>query len=189
MGYTEDGSNLTVHVDFGLSIWQGCVSLSKTLALSKTLDGVNAFKKEQARPSLFPNRIFQSIISGNSPEFSEDQLINGEQVWITPEEKEKLESIQGWRFRIIWTTNISTTCYIGQPEVRDPRYGMFRPSNSTRTCGLWFAAQFDSDETQQKIETLLRVLGDTGIGGERNAGYGMFNLTETTLEMPSTGSG
>ena len=39
-------------------------------------------------------------------------------------------------------------------------------------CGLWFAAKFDSDATKQKIETLLRVLGDNGIGGERNAGYG-----------------
>ena len=28
-------------------------------------------------------------------------------------------------------------------------------------------------------------LGDTGIGGERNAGYGMFDFTEATLEMPT----
>ena len=51
-------------------------------------------------------------------------------------------------------------------------------------CGLWFAVEFGSDETRQKIETLLHVLGDTGIGGERNAGYGLFDFTETTLELP-----
>ena len=53
-------------------------------------------------------------------------------------------------------------------------------------CGLWFAINYDSDETKQKIETLLRVLGDNGIGGERNAGYGLFDFDEVALEIPTS---
>ena len=37
-------------------------------------------------------------------------------------------------------------------------------------------SKFNSDETKHKVETLLRVLGDNGIGGERNAGYGQFEF-------------
>ena len=53
-----------------------------------------------------------------------------------------------------------------------------------KKCGLWLAADFDNDETKHKIETLLRVLGDTGIGGERNAGYGAFDFDTVSIEIP-----
>ena len=53
-----------------------------------------------------------------------------------------------------------------------------------------FRAEFDSDETREKIETLLRVLGDNGIGGERNAGYGMFKFSnENTIDLPTAEAG
>ena len=52
-------------------------------------------------------------------------------------------------------------------------------------CGLWFGAKFDAEETQTQIETLLRVLGDTGIGGERSAGYGLFDLHAQPAEPES----
>ena len=54
-------------------------------------------------------------------------------------------------------------------------------------CGLWFAVQFDNaDDTEKiadKIHTLLSVLGDAGIGGERNAGYGLFEFQEKSIEL------
>ena len=52
-------------------------------------------------------------------------------------------------------------------------------------CGLWFDAKFDTDKTQTQIETLLRVLGDTGIGGERSAGFGLFDLHSKAAEIES----
>ncbi len=42
-------------------------------------------------------------------------------------------------------------------------------------CGLWFAARCQSD-WQAPLETALRLLGDTGLGGERGAGYGLFSV-------------
>ena len=56
-------------------------------------------------------------------------------------------------------------------------------------CGLWFAVEFeDPDDVQKtddknKIHTLLWVLGDAGIGGERNAGYGLFEFEKKSAEL------
>ena len=56
-------------------------------------------------------------------------------------------------------------------------------------CGLWFAVAFDDPDDGQKtddknkIHTLLWALGDTGIGGERNAGYGLFEFKEKSVEL------
>ena len=52
-------------------------------------------------------------------------------------------------------------------------------------CGLWFGAKFDAEKTQAQIETILRVLGDTGIGGERSAGYGIFDLHSEPADIES----
>src|SRR5262249_33702919 len=43
--------------------------------------------------------------------------------------------------------------------------------------GLWFAVVFHPDHGEalrHKFEACLRVLGDTGLGGERSAGRGLF---------------
>jgi len=174
-GYTEDGSVLPFMLTSAFPFGKDVYLFPKPLIVSMP-------SKKSKRVQFVSQSIFQSIISGNSPEFSEDLLINGEQVWITPEEKEKLRALDG--DPIIWTTNTRPRVTLGSRSSGSEIWHVQTVQFNT-DCGLWFAAQFDSDETQQKIETLLRVLGDTGIGGERNAGYGMFNLTETTLEMPT----
>lgn len=45
---------------------------------------------------------------------------------------------------------------------------------------MWFAVDFNrdhGDELRHKFEAVLRVLGDTGLGGERGAGHGLFSLS------------
>jgi len=57
-----------------------------------------------------------------------------------------------------------------------------------RGCGLWFAADFNSKlgpDFRQKFESCLRLLGDTGIGGERGGGYGLFEFTSSVQALPS----
>ncbi len=54
-------------------------------------------------------------------------------------------------------------------------------------CGLWFEAQFDTEQTKAQIETILRVLGDAGIGGERSAGYGLFDFQPKSAEPEPKG--
>ena len=148
---------------------------------------VSTPSKKSKRVRFVSQSLFQNIISGDSPEFSEDQLINGEEVWVSPEEKEKLETSSNKDFTI-WTTNIRPRVTLGSRNSGAEIWHV-QTVQFNRDCGLWFAAEFDSDETKHKIETLLRVLGDTGIGGERNAGYGLFDFTETTLEIPTPEAG
>lgn len=42
--------------------------------------------------------------------------------------------------------------------------------------GLYFFATFDNEDAKKKFESALYLLGDSGVGGERAAGYGRFNF-------------
>lgn len=45
-------------------------------------------------------------------------------------------------------------------------------------AGLFFVAQFDTEEAQKCFTTALYVLADTGIGGDRSVGKGRFEVTK-----------
>ena len=120
---------------------------------------------------------FRQIVNGESIAFGSGDLINSGQLWIHGDDKCS---------PTVWTTD------------KRPRVTLDRQSSASEIwhlggikfhegCGLWFDAKFDTEETQTQIETVLRVLGDTGIGGERSAGYGLFDfhsqLAEPQLEV------
>jgi CRISPR-associated protein Csm4 len=60
----------------------------------------------------------------------------------------------------------------------------------TQGCGLWFAVQFGEASFRAPFEACLRLLGDTGLGGERGAGRGLFSYEckEWSLQTPSNAS-
>lgn len=139
--------------------------------------------KKSKRIQFVSDTLFQEIIDGNPPEFDENLLLNGEKVWVSPQEKETLEtSIEGKP--IIWVTSARPRVTLGSRNSESEIWHI-ESVQFNKGCGLWFAVHFDSDETKQKIETCLRVLGATGIGGERSAGYGLFNFSAATIEIPS----
>jgi len=49
--------------------------------------------------------------------------------------------------------------------------------------GLYCIVQYDTDEQQQRVESALRLLGDEGIGTDRNIGNGKFRLHTGTLNL------
>jgi CRISPR-associated protein Csm4 len=55
-------------------------------------------------------------------------------------------------------------------------------------CGLWLLAEVREDYTDL-LETLLIHLSDTGIGGERSAGYGVFSLGRITPPVLNSATG
>lgn len=179
-GYTEDNTILPFMLTSAFPFATAVYLFPKPLIFSTP-------SKKSKGVQFVSQSIFQDIISGTPPEFSEDQLINDEEVWMSPEDKEKLETSSDKNFTI-WATNTRPRVTLGSRSSGSEIWHVQTVQFNTN-CGLWFAAQFDSDETKHKIETLLRVLGDTGIGGERNAGYGMFDFTETTLEIPTPEAG
>ena len=143
--------------------------------------------KKSKRLEYVSQSVFQDIVSGKSPEFDGSQLMNGEKVWGSSAERNQLKGLIGDDLTI-WTTNTRPRVTLGSRNSGSDIWHVETVQFNT-SCGLWFAAQFDSDDTKQKIETVLRVLGDTGIGGERNAGYGIFDFTETTVEIPTVEAG
>ncbi len=61
-------------------------------------------------------------------------------------------------------------------------------------CGLWFGLQWPhgvDDSVRARLETLLYLLGDQGLGGERTVGYGQFTWEQAafSLNLPPARSG
>ena len=48
-------------------------------------------------------------------------------------------------------------------------------------AGLWFFAQFSDQKSRLGFEAALKLLGDTGIGSDKNAGSGQFKVSKESL--------
>ena len=143
--------------------------------------------KKNKRVQFVSRSLFENIITGNPPTFDEKDeknVITGEKVWVNSEEKKQLKKAMDEKLNV-WETTTRPRVSIDRQTEESSIWHVETVQFNT-DCGLWFAANFDSDETKQKIETLLRVLGDNGIGGERNAGYGLFDFDEVALEIPTS---
>lgn len=49
--------------------------------------------------------------------------------------------------------------------------------------GLFFLAEFDSDNVRQKFESSLLLLGDSGVGADRSIGRGCFKFTSAQIDF------
>ena len=136
-------------------------------------------RKKLKKVRYLSERRFRQIVDDEPVAFDADDLINDGQLWIHDDERSIFQD-----HPIVWKTD------------KRPRVTLDRQSSASeiwhlggvkfnKGCGLWFDAKFDTEETQRRIETLLRVLGDTGIGGERSAGYGLFDLHSKPAESES----
>lgn len=147
--------------------------------------------KESKRIQFVSQSIFQEIVSGSKLSFEKENLINGENVWVSADEKEQLKKLMDEdndEKLDIWKTTTRPRVTIDR-QTEESSIWHVQTVQFNKGCGLWFAAKFDSDETKHKIETLLHLLGDNGIGGERNAGYGQFEFTKAECEIPTADGG
>jgi CRISPR-associated protein Csm4 len=157
------------------------------------VDGVRFFPKPLARLKVTVNEgadkafkrvrfvsesIFTSLVRGESQTFSTADCVNGETVWVTEAEKEQLadrmdetsDNIVLWKRDLVprvtldRITSASEIWHLGDVKF-------------SAGVGLWFAVVFHpghGEALRHKFEACLRVLGDTGLGGERSAGRGLF---------------
>lgn len=138
-------------------------------------------RKKLKKVRYLSEKRFRQIVNGelsasdDADLIKENDLSNNGQLWIHDEDKCP---------PTVWKTD------------KRPRVTLDRQSSTSEIwhlggvkfnegCGLWFDAKFEAEETQRQIETILRVLGDTGIGGERSAGYGLFDLHSEPAESES----
>lgn len=81
-----------------------------------------------------------------------------------------------------------------------PRVTLDRVSNSStlffygditflKDAGLYFLCEFADEEAKVFLESSLRLLGDTGIGGDRTVGKGLFEVKAESKQLPVTDEG
>lgn len=123
--------------------------------------------------------IFNAMLKGESLEFSREHCICGSAVWVTDKEKNQLS----------WLIDYTTGDTVLWKKAVVPRVTLDRLNSSSTIwhfgklillggCGLWFAAWFNPEykDLRQRFEAALHLLGDEGLGGERGAGHGLFEL-------------
>jgi CRISPR-associated protein Csm4 len=142
-------------------------------------------------------RVFQAYLNGepvewgrqdNTPNGNDRRLLQDGAILIQPDERQSLQDFWDYEaddLRVYHTaivprvvldriTNASQIWQFGEVHFREG-------------CGLWFAVQFGEPRVQERFEACLRLLGDTGLGGERGAGRGLFcfERREWTLRTPA----
>ncbi|MGQ4808493.1 CRISPR system Cms protein Csm4 [Candidatus Entotheonellaceae bacterium PAL068K] len=124
--------------------------------------------------------IFTDIVTGKALTFAEGKRINGGTVWVTQSDHQALSN---------WTDDETGDIVLWKTSVV-PRVSLDRITSASEIwhfgetrfvtgAGLWFAVDFNpehGDALRRGFLTVLRVLGDTGLGGERGAGRGLFEV-------------
>lgn len=135
--------------------------------------------------------VFQQMIEGSPPDFQERDCANGDLVWLTYDERKSLNDCvdEATGKLLFWKTTVV------------PRVTLDRITNASQIwhmgmvqfvkgAGLWFAVRFlqDSEAIVNKFEACLRLLEDSGIGGERGAGLGLFRFESKDHNVPNNPS-
>lgn len=151
---------------------------------------VNVDKSEKMfkRVRFVSETVFQQMTEGSPPEFQECDCINSDAVWLSSDERKSLRSFvdEATGNLLLWKTAVV------------PRVTLDRITNASQIwhmgmaqfvqgAGLWFAIRFmkGSDVLLKKLEASLRLLEDTGLGGERGAGLGLFRFESQEGGVPS----
>ncbi len=143
-------------------------------------------EKAFKRVRFVSERIFTATVMGGPVAFQKQNCINGGIAWVTEEEKDRLAR---------WTDDMSGDIALWKVAVV-PRVTLDRLTAASEIwhfgevlfaheAGLWFAIEFNrehGEELMRRFEAVLRALGDTGIGGERGAGCGLFDVDGPTDE-------
>jgi CRISPR-associated protein Csm4 len=142
-------------------------------------------------------RVFQAYLNGepvalepegNPPNGAPRLLLQDGEILIHPDEQQSLKEF--WDYEAddlrVYRTAVAPRVVLDRVS-NASQIWQFGEVHFTGGCGLWFAVQFGEARCQERFEACLRLLGDTGLGGERGAGRGLFNYErrEWTLQTPS----
>ena len=141
-------------------------------------DDEKAFK----RIRFVSEAVFAALVEGQALTFENAKCncVNGQTVWVTEAERQTLSK---------WTSDETGDIVLWQKDIV-PRVTLDRMTSASELwhlgetrfaadAGLWFAVAFNpehGDALRRRFTTCLRVLGDTGLGGERGAGRGLFDV-------------
>ncbi len=143
--------------------------------------------KEVKKAKYVSRAIFDALIAGGTVSDWIDKgtrLQNGK-VLIDPSETSQLPN-DARDDEKIWTIEKRPRVTVGRAMSNSQIYFTGRTVFQNQ-CGLWFAVRWlqRDPEIEQLLNAALADLGDAGIGGERNAGFGQCTIERNgTLDLP-----
>jgi CRISPR type III-A-associated RAMP protein Csm4 len=132
--------------------------------------------------------IFDALIAGDELAnwFTPENKLQGGVVLLAPNDKKQLPP-RARTDEKIWTIEKRPRVTIGRAVPNSQIYFTGRTVFQEK-CGLWFAVRWFKRDSkiEQLLNDALADLGDAGIGGERNAGFGQckIELQKNTLDLP-----
>ncbi|MBL8188518.1 MAG: type III-A CRISPR-associated RAMP protein Csm4 [Acidobacteria bacterium] len=148
------------------------------------LSGVPGEAKVWRRVQFVSERRFRELVSGSRPALKTQHCLSEGTVWVHDDELPALQDWQQNGVHHFWQHAVTPRVTLDRITSASALWHLGGVTFAAG-CGLWFGAQC-RDEWQVRFATALRLLGDTGLGGERGAGYGLFSLAETaTLDLPA----
>jgi len=156
--------------------------------------------KDLKKVRFVSERIYYQLLKGKrlAEVFSKAMRLHNKTLWVLQEETEHLPPQYDKQGHFIPVEKRHFWAIIKRPRVAVGR----SPQNSNlfhvgavhfaEGCGLWFGVQWLIDTPTQRdlLKTLLKDLGDAGLGAERSAGYGQAEITkddQITLPNPTGG--
>jgi len=140
--------------------------------------------KALRRVPVVSERLFEALICDPDADLDEPLLVNDGRAAITKEEEVELADFAdfaaGERAYRLWGTSVVPRVTLDRVSLASQIW-QFGELSFAEGCGLWFAAVLDQgrgDSLKARFEACLRLLGDSGIGGERGAGRGVFEVAQ-----------
>lgn len=145
-------------------------------------------------------RVFQAYLNGdpillkpagNTPGESHCLLLQNGKILIHPDDWQAIQEFWNYEVDDLQVYEIATVPRVTLDRISNAsQIWQFGEVHFMQGCGLWFGVVFGEPGFQQSFEACLRLLGDTGLGGERNAGRGLFycERREWTLQPPGNAS-
>lgn len=151
-----------------------------------TLRGEDKGEKQLKRVRWVSSEVLRSWVQGEELAYDSANCIGNGVIWCTPEEKAQLQDFTDDETAdiVLWRTAVA------------PRVTLDRVTSASQIwffgyvafvsgAGLWCAVRYFREELKSRVEACLRLLGDSGLGGERGAGYGLFTVDEApTTDLP-----
>jgi len=131
----------------------------------------------------------------------DENFLHGGDLWVMPAERKALEAfrnedtgqVQLWKSDPVPRVTVDrVTSRSAVYQAGRVRYRRVKLEDGELRAGLWVLVDGLADEQVGWLTKLFTVLGDSGIGGERSAGYGQFDLDGPSMDSgrgPSINSG
>jgi CRISPR-associated protein Csm4 len=128
-------------------------------------------------------RIFTQLAHGGAPALL---TVQRDSIWI---DQDDVAALQPWRTDdddyLFWRRRVVPRVTLDRITSASAlwHFGsvVFAKGRNGKDAGLWFAAQVQ-DDYRPRFEAALRLLGDSGLGGERGAGHGLFTCANPTAD-------